>query len=487
MRWILSILLMLGTSFLYSKQDPGLHLKVTQHTLELESGPLKYKATTGLCPIYTKNGHQADLFFISYIKKTKEIRPITFVFPGGPGGAGTIESILTFGPRRLLTAKEGRTILPPYELIDNPETLLEYTDLIFVDPVNCGYSRAKTEADLPYFYSVEGDIQILGELVHTLIDMNQRWNSPIYLSGISYGTLRCCGLAHHLFQYGIAVKGVILNGCAFEFSTIYSQRDKAMPDWLLIPTMAATAWFHKRLWPDKTLEQVVEYARKFTYEAYAPYALQPCSLSSVEKMRLENELAELIGLPLNTVKRYNSRINEDIYTAEFFGPERKVLGGLDSRYAGDISSIRPDHSHDPSYLDSIGTAPAFKHYLQKELNTYFPLAKYIGFSHEANHYWNFATWDSFGEPNLLQRLRQTLILNPLMKVFVGSGYYDCRTPFAATEYSFDHLELPSSYQKNIQFEYYEAGHGFIFDHPSLQKWKKDLTKFYELKTQGESK
>jgi carboxypeptidase C (cathepsin A) len=472
------LILLLIAPFLHAKKDFSADLTVTKHTMELQSGAFEYTALTGMCPIHIEQGGRADLFFISYTKTGGENRPITFVFPGGPGGAGTLEAILTFGPRRLLTADEGRTILPPYKLIDNPQTLLEYTDLVFVDPVECGFSRAGAKANLQYFFSVEGDIESLGEFIHTYIDMARRWNSPVYLSGGSYGTLRCCGLSANLFQYGIATQGIILDGCAFEWSTIQSQRDKPLPDWLLIPTFAATAWYHNRLWPEKSLAEVVDYARRFAYDDYAPYMLQPSRLSYVEKKVLEQKLSELIGLPVDTVKRYNGRLNEEIYTAEFFGSERKVLGGLDSRYAGDISTIDPNNSHDPSYLDSIGSLPAFNSYLQKELNTHFPLKKYISFSSQALYHWNFGTYDSFGEPSLLQRLRHVLIINPLMKVFVGSGYYDCRTPFAATEYNFEHLDLPESYKNNIQFEYYEAGHGFIFDYESLKKWKHDLTRFY---------
>lgn len=450
---------------------------VTNHTVELPSGPLPYKATTGMCPIFGEDGEKtADIFFISYTTETQEDRPITFIFPGGPGGAATIESILTFGPRRLLTADEGRTTLPPYKIIDNPETLLDRTDLVFVDPVNCGFSRATD--DTGQFFSVEGDLDTLGEFIHTYIDNSQKWNSPIYLAGGSYGTVRCCGLASNLFQYGIAVSGIILDGCAFQFSTHISKRDEALPDCLLIPTFAATAWYHGRLWPEKTLEEVIDYARRFAYDEYAPVMLQPSRLSYVEKTTFEQRLAQLIGLPLDTIKRYNSRFNEQIYTSEFFGPERKILGGLDTRYSGDISTIDPHHSHDPSYLDTLGAGAAFKFYLQKELNTHFPYTKYVSFSWEANHYWDFYTYDSWGLPDFLQRLRQTLIINPLMKVFIGSGYYDCRTPFAATEYCFDHLDLPISYKKNLQFEYYEAGHGLIFDYPSLKKFKTDLSKFY---------
>ncbi len=475
------LFLFLTLSLLAAEDSYTPDLTITNHTIQLPNGPLSYTAITGMCPIFDEEGELlTELFFISYNKDTKDNRPITFYFPGGPGGSETASSILTFGPRRLVTAGEGRTAHPPFTIIDNPETLLEYTDLVFVDPVNCGFSKSQEEAPLRYFFSVDGDIQTLGEFIHTYIDTAHRWNSPIYLSGISYGTLRCCGLAQNLLQYGIGVKGIILDGCAFDLSTLISQRDQALPDCLLIPTFAATAWYHKRLWPEQPLEDVIDYARRFTYDEYVPYIMQPGRLSSVEKTVLEKKLAELIGLPVDTVKRYNGRINETIYTTEFFRSERKILGGLDTRFTGDLASIDPKHSGDPSFNDSVlGIYPAFHHYLQSELETYFPFTKYNSLSWNIFPSWDFRTGDSLGTPQLLQRLRYALIANPLMKVFIGSGYYDCRTPFTATEYSFEHIDLPEAYKSNFQFEYYEAGHGSFLDYESLKKWKKDLTQFYQ--------
>lgn len=472
------VVLLSLTLFAWTEEGSQFDCKATNRVIQLPSGPLSYKAVSGFFPIFGKSGQEAQLFFISYSKNCGKNRPITFCFPGGPGGAGTIEALLSFGPRRLLTTAEGRTIHPPYPIIDNPETILEYTDLVFVDPVDCGFSRLAEEGNSNYYFSVEGDIETLAQFVCSYVDESSSWNCPIYLAGGSYGTLRCCGLAQSLLQYGIAVKGIILDGCSFEFSTIISQRDQSIADWLLIPTCAATAWYHQRLWPEKPLEEILDYARRFAYESFAPFALQPTRLSPLEKSALENELAQLMGLPLETIKRYNGRINEDVFASEFFGPQRKVLGRLDTRYVGDISAINPHHSHDPSYLDSFGIQAAFRHYLQTELDTHFSFERYTQFSEEILQSWHFETSDALGGPSFLQRLRHVLIINPSMKVFVGSGYYDCRTPFAATEYCFDHLDLPDSYKQNLQFEYYEAGHGFIFDYPSLKKWKKDLIKFY---------
>jgi carboxypeptidase C (cathepsin A) len=482
MRYLLLFLLAFG---LYAKESRNekedyemSRLTITNHKIDLLSGPLEYTAMTGMCPVYKMNEKLADLFFISYTKESEENRPITFVFPGGPGGAGTHASILDLGPRRLMTASEGRTILPPYKIIDNQETLLEYTDLVFVDPPGCGFSEFDEDVNPLYFYSVDTDIQTLSEFIQHYLDLEERWNSPVYLSGSSYGTLRCCGLSHYLLGSSIAVHGIILTGCAFEWSTLFTGRDKALPDAFLIPTFAATAWYHKRLWPEKSLQEVTDYARDFVYNEYAPQMLKPTRLNSHERALFEERLAELIGLPVQTVRRYSGRINEDIYTKEFFNPERKVLGALDTRYSSEIATIDPAHSFDPSYLDNHGLDRAFHFYLQKELNTRLPSKKYVSFSNKILQNWNEKTYDSLSEVSLLQRLRSALIINPLMKVFIGSGYYDCRTPFAATEYCFEHLELPASFKDNLQFFYYEAGHGHMFDYPSLKKWKTDLLHFY---------
>jgi len=462
---------------LFAGEENPLPLFVTQHEILLENGPLAYEATTGIIEIGDDPETAASLFFLSYTTGDPD-RPITFVFPGGPGSAGTLEAIVSLGPRRLLTAAEGRRILPPYRMIDNPETLLATTDIVFVDPVGSGYSRAESDELLPYFYSTEGDIQTLGEFVHAYVSLFDRWNSPKYLSGGSYGTLRCCGLAENLLQYDLWIHGILLHGCAFQSSTLSSERDHFLPDAFLIPTFAATAWRHGRLWPEKTLEETIDYARRFVYDAYIPAMLQPSRLSLPEQASFYQQLAHLIGLPLDTVRKYLGRINETLYTAEFFAPDRKLLGGLDTRYSGDFDTIAPARQ-DPSYLDSLGIGAAFQSYLQTELETP-PLApKYISFSWETLQQWRTAAYDTQGEPDLLQRLRRVMIYNPFMKVFVGAGLYDCRTPFAAVEYCFDHLNLSPSTQNRLQFEYYPAGHAFIFDLPSLQKFKRDLTRFYQ--------
>lgn len=462
----------------FSPDYDFLHQK-TSHIYSFEDKQLPYTAITGTFPILGDDGDElAELFFVAYLVESEPERPITFIFPGGPGSACGVESICSIGPRRLQMPSEGKKLLPPYRLIDNPESILPWTDLVFVDPVNTGYSKFSEDADeseIRQFFNTDGDIASLGDFIRNFIAHFEKWNSPKYLSGSSYGTVRCCGLAEYLLAYDFSLHGLILLGSAMDFSTLLPQHNQPLPHCLLLPTFAATAWYHGRLWPDLPLTEVVDYARRFCFDEYTPFMQQPTRLSPYEQNAFYLKLAELIGLSPETVRRYCGRFDEELYTAEFFGSERKVIGGLDTRYVGDINSITREFE-DPSYHEMQGLFCAFNAYLQKELETNMPLDVYVPYSRKS---WSFSTYDSIIWPDVFQRVRRTLVYNPSMKLFSGSGYYDCRTPFAATEYCFDHLDLPPSYRKNVQFEYYEAGHGFIFDLPSLQKLKKDLIQFYE--------
>ncbi len=463
-----------------------LNLVETSHHITLKDPQmtLSYTAITGKFPIsfYEEEDPAPEIFFIAYFVEADEPRPVTFVFPGGPGGSCAPETLCSFGPRRLLTPQEGKTILPPYRMIDNPETLLPWTDLVFVDPAGCGFSTTgNNESVVSDLFSVEGDIAALGDFTRSFIDHFNLWNSPKYLAGSSYGTVRCCGLAEYLLSHDLNLHGIILSGCALDFSTFINQHNRILPNSLLIPTFAASAWYHGRLWPDKPLHEVVDFAKKFSFDRYIPAILQPGRFSKTEQDTFYQEMAFLVGLPWDTVRRYQGSFDEFLYTTEFFGPDRKVLGGLDTRYVGDLSSIqRTNLSDDPSYRDMQGMFCAFNNYLQNELKTVYPFKKYVEFCSESNRHWSYSTYDSIEWPEFMQRVKRTLIQNPEMQIFIGSGYYDCRTPFAATDYCFDHLNLPSSYRNNLHFEYYEGGHGFIFDHNCLKKLKKDLQNFFEI-------
>lgn len=464
-----------------AKEESRTHdFKITKHTVQVDGELLNYDAIAGTLEQYTGTGEVAGhIFFTAYIlENSTPDRPVTFIYDGGPGASSVAMHIGGFGPRRIALPEEGQSFLPPYRMIDNQECLLKYTDLVMVDPVSTGYSQAEENYELAFF-GVEADLYSFSEFIRMFCIHFDRWNSPKYLAGASYGTVRSCALAETLLGSGIYLNGIILLATALDYNTLVNLRDSNLPDTLLLPSLAATAWYHGRTMPDRTLEEVVEYARRFALEEYAPFTFQ--FFSPLEQARFFQKLSALIGLPESTLYRYQGRLTEGLYVTEFLANERKRIGGLDSRYVGDMSSIGSEYIEDPSCKDIIpAICPSFLNYLQNELEltSYFP--KYRVFSPESFFFWNWITYDSsFAIPNFVQRLRRALIANPHMKVFVGSGYYDLRTPFGATEYSLNQLQLPTSYRKNFQIEYYPAGHGFIFDLPSLKKLKKDLVKFYE--------
>lgn len=458
---------------------------VTEHVYEMEGGEkLHYAAVAGLMPVTDRDGDDlARLFYVAYFAEGEKDRPITFFFPGGPGGAGGWKAICSVGPQRLALTPEGKKHLPPYKMINNPESILPITDLVFVDPVETGYSKIaksgeKEEVSYFPFFSTDGDIAILAKFVDTFISYYEKWNHPKYVGGFSYGATRSCGLAEALSWYDISLHGLLLLSPAIDYNTLISQHNNFLPETLLIPTFAATAWYHGKLWPHLKLEEVIDYARRFCYDDYLPALLDPNRLSPLEQDYFYKKLSELIGLNEETVKRYSGRFNEELYTKEFFAAKKKTLGGLDTRYYSDISLSTPFES-DPSYRDMQGIYSAFKAYLQQELECCTPFISYLFGSHTN---WDFSTYDSIAWPELMQRVSRTLVLNPEMQILIGSGYYDCRTPFAATEYCFNHIDLPAFYRNHFHFTYYSAGHGFIFDLSSLKKFKNDLVEFYKKTT-----
>ncbi|MEN9654453.1 MAG: hypothetical protein RL235_565 [Chlamydiota bacterium] len=456
----------------------------TAHLYRAAKIEIPYEAVTGMIPVKAHDGSDlAELFFIAYFAVEKnEQRPITFIFPGGPGGSIAGEVICSFGPKRLVLPEEGQTRLPPYRMIDNPESLLPWTDLVFIDPARCGYSTVNADADedlVRDLFSVDGDIDALSRCIQTFISLFDRWNCPKYLGGFSYGATRSCALTEALGGRGISLNGVLLLSSAIDFNALLTQFNHPLPDALLIPTLAAAAWHHKKTACQGSLTDVVDYARRFVADEYIPAHFNPSRLSRHEKEGLHQTLSRLIGLPVTTIRRFEGRLSASLFAEELFADERKLLGIYDMRYAGDATEIVPNARHeDPSYNDVHGIAPAFQHYLKNSLDTHRPFDRYVFHSRHISRTWDYGTYDSLYWPDMLQRLRHTMAFNPEMAVFVGSGYYDGCTPFAAIEHCFNHLGLPDESRENIVFSYYEAGHGLLFHLPSLKQLKKDLAWMY---------
>ncbi len=452
--------------------------KTTFHLLQLDDQLLPYSATVGSLPASVKEGEaKGEIHYTAYMREGNG-RPLTFVFNGGPGSSSVWLHMGAFGPRRIVTPEEGQSATPPYELCDNGETLLDLTDLVFVDPIGTGLSRADSSETAQEFYDSFGDVHSIGDFIRDFLTVNRRWNSPLYLAGESYGTFRCCGLSDYLqSEHGIYPKGLILISCAIDFQTFLFDNDNFLPYSLYLPTYAATAWYHGRCRPDATLEEVVEEARKFAFDSYAPASWRPSRLSIKDRDTLYNQLAQLTGLPLNIIKREQGRIEEDTFLLEFFPDEKKVLGIYDTRVTGYYKNRQTHFGLDPSITSIAGIfSGAFHHYMASELD--FPVS-YLLFSTDINLRWEFKSYAPFGYPNFMDALRNSFIANPDLKVFVGMGYFDAATPFATAEYSFDHLNLPEGSIHSVQKEYYEGGHMYYLNPSARKKFKQDLIRFYQ--------
>jgi carboxypeptidase C (cathepsin A) len=426
--------------------------KTTTHKLKLEEEPINYTA------IVSSGG----VSYIAYIKQTTENRPITFAFNGGPGSSSAWLHMATLGPRRLVPPEEGQSITPPYKIVDNRETILDLTDLVFIDPSGTGFSSTNDKA-----YSVKGDIESVGKFIREYLTQNKRWNSPKYIAGESYGALRAAGLGDYLQdEFGIYLNGLILISAAIDYQTFIFDQDNALPYFLYFPTYAATAWYHGKYRPEASLEEVVKEARDFVYSTYSPFLICP---KSHKKEFIHERLSEMSGLRLEIINLCSGRINSSDFTHYLLLDEKKMVGRFDSRITGYYNI----GCQDPSDSNIGGIMSAALHdYLHKELDFQ---DSYALFSSNVHKQWKFNSHDCWGYPNLMSGLRRALLSNPSMKIFVGCGYFDLATPFATAEYCIDHLDIPNT---SIQMEYYEGGHMYYLNPSARIKFKQDLIRFY---------
>ncbi len=431
--------------------------KMTSHSIELNGERLEYVATVGT----------GEVSYIAYTKEGTN-RPITFAFNGGPGSASVWLHLGVLGPRRVVSHEEGQPISPPYQIVDNLETILDLTDLVFIDPMGTGLSKAESEESAKKHLSIRGDVVEVGKFIRDYLTQNQRWNSPKYLLGESYGATRAAGLAEYLpNQFGIFLSGILFISPALDFQTLLFDTDNPLPYFLYLPTYAATAWHHQKLSPELSLEEVVQSARAFAYSAYAPSLLSP---KSTDPDLIYSEVARLTALPLDLVRRHEGKIADSLFFLNLLGSEKKMIGRFDARETNYAHSFEMD----PSETAIIGIfSGAFHDYLHKELAVPH---SYNLMSMSVNEQWNYHDWNEWGYPNVMGALRKGLMVNPKVKLFFGCGYFDLATPFGTVEYCIDHLSLPNL---SIQTEYYDAGHMFYLKPAARIKFKQDLIRFYE--------
>jgi len=456
---------------------------VTHHEIHVGGRTLRYTATAGMMPLKnTDTGEvEAHIFYIAYTLdgQAAERRPLTFSFNGGPGSASVWLHLGAIGPKRVRMQPEGMMPAPPYQLVDNEYTWLDQTDLVFIDPVGTGYSRAVKRDQTKKFLGLRGDIESVGEFIRLYLGRSERWASPLFLVGESYGTTRAAGLSGYLVERGIAFNGIMLISSILNFQTTDSAPGNDLPFVLFLPTYACAAWYHKKQPPD--LEQDFAKMRAEVEQWTASYAAalgKGDRLTEQERQDTIDHLARYTGLNKNYIDLSNLRIEEGHFTKELLRDQRQTIGRLDSRFTGPSrSGVAEAASYDPS-MSAIRPpyTAMFNQYVRTELGYKSDLEYYIlggGF--------RFDEWDwgveRGGFPDTAQSLKDAFDKNPFMKLFVGSGYYDLATPYFATQYTLNHMGLDPGQHGRVKLGYYPAGHMMYIQDQSLGELKRDVSTF----------
>ena len=455
---------------------------VTKHSVRVGGRQLNYSVTTGYLPLKNDGTGvtEARIFFMAYtLDGGDEKRPLMFSFNGGPGSASVWLHLGALGPRRVKMQDDGMMPPPPYELVDNEATWLTDTDMVFVDTVGTGYSRAAKPELAGKYFSVNGDIQSVGDFIRLYLGRYQRWSAPLFLVGESYGTTRVSGLSNHLFERGIALNGIVLISTVMNFQTIRFADNNDLPLVLILPSYTSTAWYHKKLPADlqaRPLRDVLNEAEKFAADEFMPAMLRIGRLNGTERDALLEKFSRYTGLSKAFVDQNNFRIELNEFLKELMRGERRTAGRLDSRFTG----IDRDAAGDGTDFDPSMTAirppytAAFNDYVRRDLNFKSDLEYFIlggGITSPWN--WNVAN----GYADTSMTLKSAMAKNPFMKIFVAAGYYDMATPYFAAEYTVSAMNLDPQLRRNISFGYYEAGHMMYIEKKSLQKLKNDVSNF----------
>jgi carboxypeptidase C (cathepsin A) len=430
---------------------------------------------------------KASVFYIAYTKKDVEDigkRPLTFSFNGGPGSSSVWLHLGVLGPRRVKMGDVDNLLPPPYQMVENEFSLLDETDLVFIDPVGTGYSRPVPGEEAKQFYSVKKDVKSVGEFIRLFTTRNKRWSSPKFLIGESYGTTRAAELSGFLQdRHGMYFNGVMLVSTVLNFQSTRFNPGNDLPYILFLPTYAATAWYHKRLEDSlqSDLRETLDEVEHFATNEYALALFKGAKLSEGEKAHIVKKLSRYTGLSEEYIEQTNLRIDIYRFVKELLRDERRTVGRLDARFKGmDRDAAGEKFEFDPSYKAIQGPfTTVLNDYVRRELAFEQDLPYEI--LTNLSESWDF---DEFVNQyvNVAETLRKAMALNPSLKVFVANGYYDLATPYFATEYTFNHLHIDPSLEENITMTYYQAGHMMYIHHPSLVKLKKDLSDFIQSAT-----
>lgn len=471
------------------KPPPVERSAVTHHEVSIGGQAVAYRATAGTLFLRGDDDEPtAEVFYVAYEREDAEPsdRPITFAFNGGPGSSAVWLQLGALGPRRADVPDAAPSPPPPHHLVDNAESILDVTDLVFVDPVGTGYSRPLGETKGDAFHGVKEDVTSVGEFVRRYLSRHARWNSPRFLAGESYGTTRAASLAAHLSREGLMVNGLVLISPALMFQTIVFETGNDLPHLLYLPSFAVTSAFHGALESKpKDLGPFLAEVETFALEEYAPALLAGASLPDERRRAIATRLAGWTGLSEDVWLRYDLRVDLARYCRELLRADGRIVGRLDSRFTGILAHANDDPlENDPALHYPFGAyAALINDYLRRELR-YEEERRYEVLSFAVNEGWKWHDEKRFGFINAAADLRRAMVENPHLRVFFGSGLYDMATPYFASMHTARHLGRESQIQGNIHEAFYESGHMMYLHEPSRKKLRADLVSFYGDATGG---
>jgi len=468
------------------KKDPS-ELKVeTRHEVTVDGVAFAYSATAGTVILRGDDDKpRASLFYVSYIREGTDpaTRPITFAFNGGPGSSAVWLHLGALGPRRVALGDEGEALPPPGRLEDNPATWLDMTDLVFIDPVSTGFSRATEGQDPKQFHGLDEDVRAVGDLVRILVTRLRRWGSPKALVGESYGTTRAAHLARHLQDgLGMQLSAVVLISAVLDFQTIRFDQGNDMPYWLYVPSYTASAFHHKKLEAplQESLVKTLAEVEVWTRQTYLPALAAGDALPAAERAAVAKSLARYTGLPVEVCERADLRISQGLFCKELLRDQGKSVGRFDARYVGtDRLKLGSSPDYDPSYAAVQGPyTSGINDYLRRELGfesdmTYEVLTGRV-------HPWNLGAQNRYA--TVVESLRDAVVENKGLHVLFCGGYTDLATPYFAMDHTIAHMGLAPEDKARVHRATYAAGHMMYLRKADLLKLKADAAAVYQAAT-----
>ncbi|HZU45576.1 MAG TPA: peptidase S10 [Terriglobales bacterium] len=460
---------------------------VTHHQAVVGGKTLRYTATAGRLPIKNAEGKiEAEMFFVAYTLDGADptTRPLTFAFNGGPGSASIWLHMGALGPRKVVLQPEGWQPAAPYRLEDNANSPLDRTDLVLVDAIGTGFSRPADTRAAKKFWGVKGDIESFSEFIRMYISRYERWSSPLFLFGESYGTTRSAGIAGYLANQGVAFNGITLLSTVLNFQTLEYTKGNDLGYVLTLPTYTMIAAYHHKLAPELTqdLAKTRAEVEHWALNDYVQALQKGDALTPQERQSVIDTLSRYTGLSKLFIDQSNLRVDVRGFTHNLMAQEKLRVGRLDGRFVGPD----PNGYLDTPFYDPAGTlitqpfVSVFNDYVRRDLGYKIDMPYYFSArdAYGGGFHWEWGEAIQ-GFPDTATALRQAMVKDQFLKIHVMEGYYDLATPYLAANYTFNHLDLGPEFHSRISFSTFEAGHMVYLRQQSLAQMKQDLVRFMD--------